>query len=254
MIFEVELRRRPSDQASSQGKLPVNTIVVLVGKSRGDYQLIEVELEDGTMLEGWVNENALQPNDPGLPPAPEPELRPENFKGRVVVPQDEGLLLRRKQSFFFGAQLGGNYGIITPPEPNNLTYSGIGLLGGAFAGFYASDNFPVRLEINYSQITGGSPDDPALLVFGFLEIAAVGSYRLGALEVFGGAQYNLGISINELPTVNFLPSEPVSTPADVSSPAVQVGAGYHFKVGKDLDVSARVRYLIHFKSDRKSVV
>lgn len=242
------MRRRPNDQASSIGKLPVGSIVLVVGKSRGDFQLIEVELEDGTVLEGWMNENALQPNDPGLPPAPEPELRPEDFRGKVVVPKDEGLLLRRKQTFFYGAHAGGNYGIIKPPEPNLLTYTGLGFLGGAFIGIYAADNFPLRFEINYSQIAGGNPDDPAALVFGFMEIAGVGAYRLGDLEVFVGGSLNLGLSINELPTVGYLPSEPVSVPGDLTSPALQVGAAYHFKAGNNLDLSVRLRYTIHFKT------
>ncbi|MCB0405390.1 MAG: outer membrane beta-barrel protein [Bdellovibrionales bacterium] len=257
VIFETDLRQRPKEDSRVKGRLPDGSVVILVGKQRGDYQMVEVELEDGTSLDGWVNMNALQRmGGTGAPGgAPDPQKPRRRSRTRMVLPEDESLLLRRKPSFFFGVNLGGNFAVIQPAQPVNPgTYTGVGFIAGGYAGFYLQDNVPLRLEVNYLQMNGSDPNiastaDPSLadsLNYGFLEFAVVPALTFNTLEVFAGLGFALGISIGDTPN-GFQPNpgEEINAASDISSLSAQVGAGVTFDLNRDTQMAVRGRYTIH---------
>ncbi|MEZ4752124.1 MAG: SH3 domain-containing protein [Bdellovibrionota bacterium] len=256
VIFETDLRQRPTADSRVKGRLPDGSIVIVIGKQRGDYQMVEVELEDGSALDGWVNMNALQllggAGKRGDADAEKPRRR---SRSRMVLPQDESLLLRRKPSFFFGVNVGGNFAIIQPAQPVNPgTYTGLGLLAGAYAGFYLQDNIPVRIELNYLQMNGLDPNiasaaDSTLadfLTYGFMEVAIVPALTFSTLEIFAGIGFALGISIGDTPN-GFQPNpgEEITAASDLSSLSGQVGAGVSFELNRDTQMAIRGRYTIH---------
>lgn len=218
--------------------------------------MVEVELEDGSSLDGWVNMNALQiVGGRGSRGDADPAKPPRRQRTRAVLPEDESLLLRRKPSFFFGVNLGGNFAIIQPAQPVNPgTYTGIGFLAGGYGGFYLQDNLPVRLEVNYVQMNGSDPNiasaaDPTLadsLSYGFLEFAVVPALTFNQLEIFAGLGFALGISIGDTPN-GFAPNpgEEITASADLSSLTGQVGAGVSFELNRDTQMVLRGRYTIH---------
>lgn len=257
MIFETDLKRRPKTSSRAKGRLPDGSVLTVIGKQRGDFQLVEVVLEDGSKLEGWVNMNAIEPLENSAKTKTKTRAFDNRPAKRIVIPPDEGLLLRREPSFYFGVQLGGNFAIIQPAQTiTENSYLGVGFLGGGFIGFYLDNNIPLRFEVNYLQFAGTDPNDVTgsqgglnKLNYGFLEIAVVPAILVGDFELFGGIGYALGLGIASDPQ-NFSPNpgEELNSPADLSSLSGHVGAAYTFSLSRDILMSLKGRYTIHFKT------
>ncbi len=102
------------------------------------------------------------------------------------VPKDEKILLQREPSFFYGAQVGGGFSIISSVDLQT-TFSGPSYGGGGHFGFFIERNFPVRLEVNYFQVTGSAT--PTNLSLGFFEALASADYIFDKLAISFGASY-----------------------------------------------------------------
>ena len=258
VLRETDLRVGPSDRSESLGRLPSGTIVLLKGRREAGFWLVEVELEDGA-LEGWLTENSVnrsgtpkvsQPPREASPNSPSNGVSADRDTGRkgqfrprrkVRVPKDEGLLLRREKSFFYGLHARGNFNILET-DTDDFYYLGLGFTVGAHLGFYWIRNLPLRLEAAYTISSGVAAENDVLLQIGFFDLSAQIQYPIiNRLELFGGVQYSNGISINDIPTtIN------IAAPADLSSIYLFVGGGYRIPSGDFLDFIIRARYSISF--------
>ncbi len=162
-----DLRSEPAAESDSLGRIPAGTLVQLQPQKEEGYRRVTMELETGETLDGWVKESALAPrvskvkskkrgladagesdsaneaeseptdnddaadsNAPNLHPKKEQE-KPE----KVVVPQDEALLLRRAPTFLYGLEGGMNYGIVRQSSLlEGTNYTGLGFIGGGICG------------------------------------------------------------------------------------------------------------------------
>ncbi len=245
VLFETELKKQGKANAPAKGRLPEGSLVTIIGSQKADFILVEVELENGKPITGWVNQNTLAPVDPD---EIAPKIRP---KQRVRIPDDEAILLRRKPSLFFGAALGGNYAIILPSQlpGSELTYTGVGFLAGAYVGFYLKDNMPLRFELNYTQFNGVAPVGSSAtedLGYGFMEIGVTPGLIVGKFELFAGFQYAMGLSIANDPS-NYA-GDPIDTPFALSTLAGQLGVGYTYELNSETNLGVRLRYVLHFQS------
>src|SRR5688500_13022204 len=192
LIQETSLRKEASEDAKSLGRLPKGTVLTLQGDRKNGFVFVEVELEDGS-IEGWVRTEALnrqargdddgddedEASDKKAKPDEPEEPPPQRPRTRVSVPKDEGLLLRRDPTFFYGLQAGGGLVVMVPAAVES-TFIGPGFGVGAHLGYYVDRNIPIHVELGYSQLTGSDEKTPPdTIQFGFLDIAAIATYSIG---------------------------------------------------------------------------
>lgn len=221
------LYQKPSDKAETLGKLPTGSIVKILERKMGGFVLIQVELEDGN-LTGWVKTDALE----------KPVNQPQPSK--ILIPKDEGLLIRRESAFLFGFHLGGSLGFIQT-DVSTAIYSDPGFIGGGGAGIFLAPRLPLRFEVSYSLVNG-TANDNLNLSFGFLDFSLVPAYQFDSFELFGGFQYSFGLGVKDIPRGVVLPSA-----YDLSSVWGQLGAGYRIRLGYFTTVSLRLRYSTSFQ-------
>lgn len=220
------LYQKSSDKAATLGKLPTGSIVKVLERKMGGFVLVEVELEEGN-LTGWVKTDALE----------KPVNQPQPSK--ILIPKDEGLLIRREPVFLFGFHLGGSLGFIQTDV--STAYSGPGFVGGGIAGIFLAPRLPLRFEVSYSLVNG-TADDNLDLSFGFLDFALIPAYQFDSFELFGGFQYSFGLGVKDIPRGVVLPSA-----SDLSSVWGQLGAGYRIRLGYFTTVLIRLRYCTSFQ-------
>lgn len=214
-----------------------------------------MELERGT-LEGWIRSDLLGLEEQDR----EKEARAAEKQKKAIsekapleevptttakkgrrrrIPQDESLLFRRTPSFFYGVEAGPTFSII---NAIGNSFSGIGVVAGADAGFYLGDDLPLRIEILYNLLSGvdGSGNQVS---FGFLDIGASLAYHLNSFEFYGRLSYGLGISVSNLP--GSLGSSFTSV-TDLSSVWAGAGVGYRFTVSAMTKITARLNYSLSF--------
>ena len=260
MIAEItrdaELYKQPKDSGPSHGVLPKGTLLRLTGQQESFYYSVEVELEQG-VIEGWVKEGFLNLEQQqkekkkresigadGFPPPVDPkkagEAVPAKKRAKLRVPKDEGLLLYRQPTFFFGAHGGGTYSII--PAINGSTFSGAGFSLGVHVGTFLRQNIPLRIELGYSN-QGGADASGNPASFAFMELGATCGYLYEGFEFFGRLHYGLAISVSNLPGGLNTTFGPVS---DLSSLWIGAGAAYRIPVNEMSNLSIRGLYSMSF--------
>jgi hypothetical protein len=279
---DTDLRKEPSDDAGSYGVLPSGTVMTLRGQREGDYLAVKVELEDGA-IEGWVKREAISresfdEGDEAPPPPPkkvtrirrdgeeetgpdEPRLRP---RSRIRIPKDEGLLLHRDTTFFYGLHANGSLAIMQDSGGN--VYLGPGFSGGAHVGIFLADNIPIRVDVSYTFLSGslqgsgstsstgtgtsgtsgtggssGISTGVTAISFGFLDAGLTGQYNIDNFELFGTVQYSYGLGVSNLPN-----TITIGTAADLSSLWIFGGAGYRIPLNDQTDLSIQARYGVSF--------
>lgn len=241
MIRDNDLRSKPSSSSDNLGKLPTGTIGIYKGKKNGPFLLLEVELEDGRRVEGWVEQTSVEV-DNSIPVAPViPTPSPSEEPTRVRIPEDEALLLRRESSFLYGAHAGGNYALMDA-EGYTYGHAGFGFTAGGQLGIFLSSRMPLRFEVSVSQLNGISDQDNLNLSFTFLDLAIVPAYQFNrTFELFAGFHYAMGMGIADIPNGLDIPSA-----FDLSSLALQAGAAIHFPMGQGVEFILKGRYTYHF--------
>lgn len=242
--------------------------MTLGGEVKEGYASVEVELEDGT-VEGWVPREVLnrsareslpedsrkdvdEEEDEDVPPKPnrrrsdEPDddeavvTRP---RSRLRVPKDEGLLLRRESTFFYGIQAQGGLSMLQTDVSTNVL-SGISFGGGAHIGYYVSNNIVLRLEAGYLLTNGSDPDGTIIPIsIGFLDSALSVSYYIDNFELYAGVGYLFGISISDLPAGL---KTSIAGASDLSTAIGEGGAGYRIPISDVTGLVIRARYTFGF--------
>ncbi len=242
VIKSTYLRAAPDEKAQNIGEVPKGAIVILQGERKNGFVQILVELEGETSVEGWVPvgdlnyraregvkvEEEIQPKG-GEPP---PFGRPVEKK-RSLVPKDEGVLLTRFKTFLYGFEAGAGLSVL---EPSKGTYLGPGFHFSAEVGYFLLRQMPIRFHLGYSLVTGTEADGSAISL-GFVDAHVVLAYLFDRFEIFGGAQYALGVGIGDLPTF-----VTVAEAYDFSNVCFLVGAGYHFPLTEHAELVVRGRY------------
>ena len=245
---ETRLRRDPTEDSPSLGRLPPGTILTMKGSRRGKYLRVEVELEGGDALEGWIESESLDRPARELESVTDNEKRKPRIKsGRISVPEDEGLLLRREPTFSYGLFGGANYSFLQTQYSNDF-YSGIGFGGGGHIGYFVLPDLIARLEVGFNRLNGTSATDTTglSLSFNFLDIAIVPSYTISNFEIFGGLQYSFGLGVGDIPAQMKAAGTMVFSTSDVNNFGLQAGAGYRFNVGFQTDLAVRAKYSLSF--------
>lgn len=248
VVVETDLRDSPEEEAESYGRLPKGTLVIQRGETRNGFMKIWVELESGS-LEGWVfaghldratREGGSEPEGT-MPEEPDPSDRARRLRPRprLVVPKDEGLLIRRERSFFYGVQTGFNFNVLET-NIDDFFYLGGGFGVGAHVGMYLIPDIPFRLEMFYT-LAQGTNDNGELIQVGFFDTALVATYAIDRFEIFGGAQFSVGLSLNDIS-----PSIQLGAPQDLSAIYVVAGAGYRVPLGEITTMVVRARYAFSF--------
>ncbi len=250
---EAILKQEPSSSAKGLGRLPKGTIVE-IKSSEIDNGFVEVlvELEDGE-IEGWIpartvnlpsrsafREQRRQEVEKSVEETTEEDDSSLRKRKRRRLPKDEGLLLKRDSTFFYGFQLGGNYGIL---QSATTDYNGIGLAGGAHIGFYLNkNNFPLRIEVGYLQMKGDSQNSS--LDIGFFDTVVHLSYLFDRFSIFGLLSYGFAANLGTLPAE----LRTLAT-SDVSTLFGGGGAGYTTPLNELTSLGIEVRYTGSFKRD-----
>jgi hypothetical protein len=248
VVREVHLKKDPSDDAPSLGRLPKGTILTLRGDRRNGFAEVSVELETGS-IDGWVRIDSLNKRARGEDvddgsseririQEGEEEVDVPRPRSRIAIPKDEGLLLRRDSSFFYGVQVGGAFAIT---QSASTDYFGIGLVGGAHLGFYIDRNLPMRVEVSYLQ-QNGAAQDGTFIDLGFIDTALSASYVIDRVELFGAIGYAYGISTSDIADT----SVTFESPSDLSTVFAGGGVGYAFPIGEVTDLAIRARYMFGF--------
>jgi hypothetical protein len=245
---ETDLRTSPSATASSLGRLPKGTIVTQKGDRKDRFYRVEVELEDG-VVEGWVAEDALteasrgeDEDDAGKEKrsAPEDPAEKDRPSSRLRVPKDEGLLLRREQTFSYGLHVTPDFCILETDIDTDL-YTGFGYTAGAFVGIFLSPSLAAHVEANYAMVQGVGDTKGQLLQFGFFEVNGQIRYLIERFELAGGVQYSIGLSLNDVP-----PELGLTGAIDMSSLYGIASVGYRIPMNEMMTFVVRARYAISF--------
>jgi hypothetical protein len=267
---EVELKRGPSKESETIGLLPINTLAQDRKAKLGQFKRVGVELQNGEIVDGWVPADSVVKHRPKRSTSSDDSDSDDpadgaasnsdsdsaskstngdksaapSKNGKVVIPQDESIVMHRAPSFFYGIQGGANLGIIQEAT-NGAYYYGIGFIGGGYIGLFLDRDIPVRLEINLTQVNAVgtlSAGGTAGLGFNYIEAGLVPAYRFGNFEVFGGITYSLGIGIGYVPPNISLPDGAT----DMSSLGAEAGVGYRFQINPDFFLAIRARFLFDF--------
>lgn len=240
---------------------------MIQGDAESGFTPIEVELVDET-LEAWIDSRALNPIRQQVPSSREevneppeqkvlkpkhtgdaPQRRKKPKKRSVVVPEDEGLLFERRQSFYYGIFAGTNLGILQV-QTDVSVYTGMGLHLGGFGGIYITRDIPLRIELGYTKL-GGSATATTTgggdVGFGLFDIAANVGYRIERFEVYGGLQYSAGISVGQFPTI--LNAQIPNGASDASTLFFLAGGGVRFDLGEVNNLMLGLRYGYGFQGN-----
>ena len=248
-----DLRKGPDESSAVLGRIPKGTVVKYSGKAKGEFLEVEVELTQGS-VEGWIPIFAVPsrvrdeagvsdddgPSASGEPRRSEPDEPTDSYRPlrRVKIPNDEGILMRREPSFFYGVQAGGGVSILSAPAVSANFFMGPSIFAGAHAGYFLSRVVPVRFEVNYNLMNGSDPLGAIKSIsIGFLQVSGAISYYLEQFELFGGVGYGLGISVNDID-----PKIKINSAMDFSGLFFNAGMGYLVPLSDISNLAIRVRY------------
>ncbi len=252
-----DLRKEAEENAPLLGRVPKGTVVRYQGKSKNGFVQVEVELVQGSVA-GWLpvmaapkrfqeestavvdaedSQDKLRRSDD----TEESEVTSRPSR-RVKVPSDEGILLRREPTFFYGVQAGGGAALLDAGVVSADYFVGPSLFGGGHVGYFLSRAIPVRFELNYNLEAGSEPTRKiAPISVGFVHAGVSISYLLEQFEMFGGLSYGIGISVSDID-----PKIKVAGPQDFSSVFFNAGAGYIFNLNDITNLALRLRYDFSF--------
>jgi len=250
LLRESALKKDPDSEAATLGRLPKGTILMLKGEQQNGFVEVEVELEEGASVQGWILQKDLNRRARGEDVEEEGDdkievddgeekVRKIRPRSKIKVPKDEGLLLRRDSSFFYGLQASGHYGILQSPDSD---YVGMGFSVGGHLGLFLDQSIPMRFELGYTQL-GGSTDVDSIAI-GFFDASVSVGYLIERFELFGTLAYFYGSNNSNLP-----PDIVIEETSDFSSPYGGGGIGYTFPVGEVTDMAVRLRYMLSFIPD-----
>jgi len=219
-----------------------------------------VELEDG-VVQGWVAEDALADVSKGESRKEKAEADPDEEErtdhvpvervrssNKLRVPKDEGLLLHRDLSFLYGVQIVPELDILTT-DIDTDAYFGMGYTAGVLVGYFTNQNLILQVEGNYGVVKGVGNTNGKELQFGFFEMNFQVRYLMERIELFGGVQYSLGISLNDVP-----PELGLSAASDMSSLYLLGGAGYRTPLNDVVTLSIRLRAGMSFRQAPVSII
>jgi len=253
-----DLRKDADENAPLLGRVPKGSVVRYQGKAKNGFVEVEVELVQGS-VSGWLPVMAapkrFQDTTSGgdgddedkqdkLRRSDETEENEAVYRPsrRVKVPSDEGILLRREPTFFYGVQAGGGASILDAGVVSADYFMGPAILAGGHVGYFLSRAIPVRFEINYNLQSGSEPTQKiAPISIGLVHVGASISYLLEQFEVFGGLSYGFGVSVSDID-----PKIKIAGPQDFSSIFFNVGAGYIFNLSDITNLAFRLRYDVSF--------
>ncbi len=240
------------------GRIPKGTVVRYQGRAKNGFVEVEVELVQGSVT-GWLPVSAapkrFQDESPSagddededgksLRRSDDTEENEQTYRPlrRVKVPSDEGILLRREPSFFYGIQAGGGGAMLDAGVVSADYFVGPAVWAGGHVGYFLSRAIPVRFELNYNLQSGAEPTQKiAPISIGFVHVGASISYLLEQFELFGGLSYGMGISVSDID-----PKIKIAGPQDFSSVFFNVGAGYIFPLSDITNLAVRLRYDVSF--------
>jgi hypothetical protein len=267
LIRGTDLKKSPVEGAASAGRLPRGTVLTLTGLQRNGFVSVEVELADGA-VQGWVPREYLNrsvreslPDDPAVfnpdeteegsesdGEEPPPSRRSDNTdesevrsrpRSRIKLPKDEGVLLRREETFYYGVHGGGGVSFLQNATTNTF-FIGPGFSVGGYGGFILSSSLAIQGEIGYALLDGEDPDGQVdTLSFGFFTVEATGVYVIDCFELHGGLGYYNGLSLSAgAAQVNGLTSA-----ADLSTITFHVGGAFRLPLSDVISVNFAVRYV-----------
>lgn len=229
----------------SFGLLPKGTLLRLLGEQTGRFVSVEVELQSGT-LEGWVVKQRLnleeQSREELLEESRRAEGKPKSARElaprarRSRVPKDEGLLLHRQPTFFYGPNAGGVFGIIGAATDS---FSGMGFSAGGHIGIFIGRDLPLRFELSYLSLNGLGQVTAVPVSFGFMDAALSLAYQVNDLELVARAGYAFGMGVSTLPGALNTAFGSVS---ELSSLWVGAGLGYQFTFSEITHMTVRAMY------------
>lgn len=244
--------------------------MTLTGQQRNGFVGVEVELSEGA-VKGWVPRETLNrsvrqqlPDDPARTVAAEEteeesDDEPESSIGskrnrrsdeneeeevlerprsRLRVPKDEGVLLRRDDSFFYGIFGGGGISFLQNGTTNTIFF-GPGFSVGGYGGYIFSSSFSLQGEFGYAMFNGDDPDgNVPTLSFGFFSAEATAIYAIDRFELHGGIGYYYGLSLSaSASNVNGIGSA-----ADLSTITFHAGGAFRFPLNDVLSLGIAGRY------------
>ncbi len=261
VLTETDLFSEPDDLSPSQGRLPEGSLLRLLGKRKGAYENVEVELTDG-ISEGWVRRKMLnlkvqeqqqenwekKERRKGVSEEGEGQ-RKSRRSGKMYIPEDEELLLKRHTSFFYGLVFEIPVAYIEDSLGNLFTGPNYRL--GAHVGFYLTKSMPMRFELAYARMAGSSDTaspvgaDQSFEV-GFADVRTQLEYELGDFSLLGYLQYSFGTGVNAAPTTTagLFPQA-----SSLSSLWLGGGAGYRVRFGESNRLLMQLTYGMSLKTD-----
>ncbi len=238
---ETTLKKYPTLDAPSLGRLPKGTIVEFSGEEENSFAEAEVELANGTVLNGWVEITSIKGRESEkVKEAPKPVKKSK----KLIVPKDEGVLLKREQSFYYGASLGGNYSMLGYVDAEE-SFSGMSFNGEVHAGLYFNSYSRAQLNIGYYRAEGKDSQGSSA-GFGFLDISLEGQLIVEEhMLIYGGLGYLNGIGITSAPSTFTL----LESAADVTTMSGLIGVGYRSPINDVSSIGIKGTYLFGFKRD-----
>lgn len=246
------LREDASIEAPKLGRLPSGTILLIQGEEKDGFIPVEVELEDGRVLRGWITAEAFSNEDPDnleettaapLEPkkkrVPTEEKKETQEKKRIQLPKDEILLLRREPSFSYGVEVGPHIGFMAPLDLP--VYSGFGITTAALLAIYLKPNVSVQVDGGYSTYSATQSDNTAISL-GFMDFSGAVHYFFEPFFLLGGLQYSFGLSLTELPS-----TVKVDGARDLSHLSLLLGVGYRWQVGDVSFFHTQLQYTYSFQ-------
>lgn len=261
VLTETDLFAEPDELSPSQGRLPEGSLLRLLGKRKGAYESVEVELTDG-IAEGWVRRRMLnlkvqeqqqenwekKERRKGLSEEGEGK-RKSRRSGKMYIPEDEELLLKRHTSFFYGLVFEIPVAYIEDSLGNLFTGPNYRL--GAHVGFYLTKSMPMRFELAYARMAGTSDTaspvgaDQSFEV-GFADLRTQLEYELGDFSLLGYVQYSFGTGVNAAPSTT---AGLFSQASSLSSLWLGGGAGYRVRFGESNRLLMQLTYGMSLKTD-----
>lgn len=238
--------------------------MTLTGQQKNGFVGVEVELSEGA-VQGWVPRDTLNrsvrqqlPDDPSQAKEggdeddddvtdPKADRRSDENdeeevlqrpRSRLRVPKDEGVLLRRDDSFFYGVFGGGGVSFIQNATTDTI-FPGPGYALGGYGGYIFSSSFAVQAELGYSMFNGDDPDGKIdTLSFGYFTAEATVIYAIDRFELQAGLGYYYGLSLSASSSkVNG-----IGTAADISTLTFHAGAAFRFPLNDVISLGIAARY------------
>lgn len=236
---ETILKKYPTEDAATVGRLPKGTILELSGEEDNFFAEAEVELANGTVASGWVEIASIRGREKERP---KEKPKPVKKSNKLIVPKDEGVLLRRERTFFYGIGGGGNYSIVNYIEGLE-TYNGMSFNVDAHVGLYFGSYIRSQFNVGYLQ-TNGVDSTSSIVSFGFFNFSLEGQLVVEEnFLIFADLGYMSGMSVAAPNAVK------ITGASDASTLFSQIGAGYRTTLNELSSIGVKGSYLFGFQRD-----